>query len=221
MGERHIHQLIVLGNGFDLSCGLRSDFASYLSCRRNEIENGSIGSNVWDVYLAALAAGPADWTDIESAIAMMVSEGPDGPAIVDALVDSQKEREDAVTDCGLDRQRLQETLGAIRSLCKAEMISSDAAVGCLLEELHQYEREFAQYLAFDVYRATGYETLAKQTFAWLRDEGVPSQDECRLFTTVLSFNYTDPLGANDADYGVIHYRNIHGSLSNENIVFWD
>lgn len=209
----------MLGNGFDLSCGLRSDFASYLSYRRDEVENGSVGGNVWDVYLAALAAGPADWTDIESAIAMMVSEGPNGPAVVDVLVDPQKEQEDAVADCGLDRQSLKETLSAIRSLCKDEMISSDAAVGCLLEELHQYEREFAQYLAFDVYRATGYETLAKQTFAWLRDDGVPSQDECRLFTTVLSFNYTEPLGANDADYGVIHCRNIHGSLSDENIVF--
>ena len=171
MGERRIHQLIVLGNGFDLSCGLRSDFASYLSYRRDEIEKGFVDSNVWDVYLAALAAGPADWTDIESAIAMMVSEGPNGPAVVDVLVDSQKEQEDAVADCGLDRQRLKETLSAIRSLCKAEMISSDAAVGCLLEELHQYEREFAQYLAFDVYGVTGYETLAKQTFAWLRDDG--------------------------------------------------
>lgn len=219
MGERRIHQLIVLGNGFDLSCGLRSDFASYLSYRWDEIENGFVDSNVWDVYLAALVAGSADWTDIESAIAMMVSEGPNGPAIVDSLVDSQKEQEDVVTDCGLDRQELQETLSAIRSLCKVEMISSDVAVGCLLEELHRYERAFSKYLAFDVCGATGYEPLAKQTFAWLRDDGVPSQDECLLFTTVLSFNYTEPLGVNDADYGVIHYRNIHGSLSDENIIF--
>lgn len=146
-------------------------------------------------------------------------EGPNGSAAVDALVDSQKDQEDAVTDCGLDGQRLKETLSAIRSLCKDEMISADAAVGCLLEELHQYERGFAQHLAFDLCGATGYEPLAKQTFAWLRDDGVPSQFECCLYTTVLSFNYTEPLGANDADYGAIHYRNIHGSLSGENIIF--
>ena len=51
-----MHQLIILGNGFDLACGLKSKFSDFYSNRTNG--TNSIESipedkrNAWDVVLS-------------------------------------------------------------------------------------------------------------------------------------------------------------------------
>ena len=84
------HQLLILGNGFDISCGLRSRFSDFFEDRVHALENvGDIEGDelvafcadkhltVWDLILASRHAIPggymeANWCDVESAIAMVV-----------------------------------------------------------------------------------------------------------------------------------------------------
>ena len=66
------HQLIIVGNGFDLECGLPSGFSDYINARNKEInecendESLSYTLTIWDTILQGMPN--ANWCDIEGAI---------------------------------------------------------------------------------------------------------------------------------------------------------
>lgn len=67
-----MHQLIILGNGFDLTCGLKSKFSDFYNNRTNGTK--SIESipeyerNVWDLILSETGQSDPLWCDIERLI---------------------------------------------------------------------------------------------------------------------------------------------------------
>lgn len=70
------HQLVVIGNGFDLECGLASGFSSFFKARETTFEkpvNGQGLGNlvftetIWDKVLSSME--DSNWCDIEGAIA--------------------------------------------------------------------------------------------------------------------------------------------------------
>ncbi|MGO5500890.1 AbiH family protein [Paratractidigestivibacter faecalis] len=72
------HQLIVIGNGFDLECGLPSSFADFIKARNNffaedkpKPENLSFTKTIWDEILQNDRG--SNWCDIEGAIAKWVA----------------------------------------------------------------------------------------------------------------------------------------------------
>ncbi len=72
------HQLVVIGNGFDLECKLKSSFASFISARKRAFEQEENGEsnplgfkrNLWDVILESMDGD--HWADVEGAIAHWV-----------------------------------------------------------------------------------------------------------------------------------------------------
>ena len=84
------HQLIVIGNGFDLACGLESDFEDFFTprmealkaCRKRQgdarfEQMAASGLTAWDIVLSASYPGFArkgrvDWCDVEGAIERVV-----------------------------------------------------------------------------------------------------------------------------------------------------
>lgn len=84
------HQLLIIGNGFDISCGLRSRFSDFFEGRiltleaADNLEGDELVKfcadkhlTVWDLILASRHAIPgghmkANWCDVESAIAAAV-----------------------------------------------------------------------------------------------------------------------------------------------------
>lgn len=84
------HQLLIIGNGFDISCGLRSRFSDFFEGRiltleaADNLEGDELAKfcvdkhlTVWDLILASRRAIPggymkANWCDVESAIAAAV-----------------------------------------------------------------------------------------------------------------------------------------------------
>ena len=68
------HQLIVIGNGFDLECGLASSFADFMRARNHAFEDGETDKEnrygftrtIWDAILESL--GDVNWCDVEGAI---------------------------------------------------------------------------------------------------------------------------------------------------------
>ena len=87
---RQEHQLIIIGNGFDLSCGLPSGFLSFFNPRLEKLKmlDGStsgelvgrcrdLGLTAWDMLLATIrkrleGADLGNWCDVESDISMVV-----------------------------------------------------------------------------------------------------------------------------------------------------
>ncbi|BBH50847.1 hypothetical protein Pcatena_14340 [Parolsenella catena] len=72
------HQLVVIGNGFDLECKLKSSFTSFISARNRVLEQEGnsesnplgIKRNLWDVILGSMDGD--HWADVEGAIARWV-----------------------------------------------------------------------------------------------------------------------------------------------------
>lgn len=89
------HQLVILGNGFDLACGLRSSFSEFFSPRVAEIKTidpkddkkwvaGVVarGYTAWDLILSSLKELAGDgsevvWCNVEAAIAEVVQTSGD------------------------------------------------------------------------------------------------------------------------------------------------
>lgn len=70
-----MHQLIVLGNGFDLACGLRSRFSDFYRTRYDDSGKKFIGKGretAWDVILSSENAD-SPWCNIEDAVAEWVA----------------------------------------------------------------------------------------------------------------------------------------------------
>lgn len=72
-------QLIILGNGFDRACGLKSSFTDFSSWRQNQIDCCNLSDpnlNAYDIILNECNDGAALWSDIESAMqALLVGKG--------------------------------------------------------------------------------------------------------------------------------------------------
>lgn len=84
----YFNQLIILGNGFDLECGLNSQFKDYFATRESKpwlnchngspwrgSENPKDPENVWDhIFQYEKANSPKTWTDVESIISKWVTK---------------------------------------------------------------------------------------------------------------------------------------------------
>ncbi len=100
MEETPCHQLIVLGNGFDLECGLPSRFSDFFAPRRAllDVDDEAVhaaGEKSWGTYLAArgitawdIALAKAEdalWCDIEGAISYWVQPPKTGDAPMERI----------------------------------------------------------------------------------------------------------------------------------------
>lgn len=70
----------MIGNGFDLECGLISSFSSFVKARKNEFDNLNREQNVgaptftetiWDAILSSMR--DSNWFDIEGAISEWIA----------------------------------------------------------------------------------------------------------------------------------------------------
>lgn len=160
-----------------------------------------------------------NWADVESAIATAVAGDTNRASLIDDMLDLQNREGCPRTAYAEGRRDLDGLLRMVEVACGSDNLDRETVINCFLKKLTEYEESFVDYLDREVGSKRSYDERAKRLFAWLRDDGVPSQNKCRLYTTVLSFNYTDPLGSSDNNYGVVHYNNIHGSLNDNNAIF--
>ena len=228
-------QLVVIGNGFDSACQLKSDFVSFFTPRleklqsieRIGISNGkSVGSQlreagltVWDIILSDRSGD--NWCDIEAAIAKWIR--PCKPPHFIDLLDSIFALE--FNDRAWQRSLLpqESTENHVRNyLIEGKFgledgYSRDKFNKLLLDELHRLEEAFDTYLTKQVEETPRYPEDARQLLHDLIKRGVPSEEDYRIERSVLSFNYTGPKEMG-CDFDGIPYVNIHGRLG-EGIIF--
>ena len=230
------HQLLIIGNGFDLECGLRSRFIDFFSSRiktdqRDFTEDDddavhaleelvSAFPTTWDLILRNKQ--DANWFDIEKTIEMWVSGNI--PEVTKISYWSNPG----------PYYRPDEDHEIIASYCKKrlskidEWISTDSVLALFTDDLHLLEQQFASYLRQQTCSSepvceqmANYYQTAPRNLQTLLSENLPSTPEHLLSYSVLSFNYTGPFELPTKESGqCIAYTNIHGLCrEGEEIVF--
>lgn len=230
-------QLLVIGNGFDLACNLKSDFGSFFKPRFEKvqaIERAGLfdgksvgfrwreaGLTVWDIILSDRSGD--NWYDVEATIAKWVRphKPPHFVDLLDSIFalefnDKAWQRSLLPNDSTERRVRryLIEGQFALENNYSRDMLNT-----LLLNELHRLEDAFDAYLTEQVEKTSQYPEDARQLLYDLLKRGIPSEEDYRAELSVLSFNYTglremERDNKNDA----IPYVNIHGRLG-EGIIF--
>jgi hypothetical protein len=227
------HQLVVIGNGFDLECKLRSSFASFIGARKRAFkqeENGEpnplgFKRNLWDVILESMDGDR--WADVEGAIARWVV--PMGwedtnsefwqssiDKTIDVLRDISRGRKSTFDSKSIpDKVALYLSSGSSR---KAGLWSKEKLLAFSRNELKRFENEFSAYLSQAVKDQPDYRVNAYNLMEELLTQGRPSKEDYNIEESVLSFNYTHPIESLHFEEHGTSYINIHGRLGGE-IVF--
>lgn len=219
------HQLIIVGNGFDLECGLPSSFSDYINARNKQINEGKGGDSlsytltIWDAVLAGMPN--ANWCDIEGAISNWMA--PDGvePLSEDTLFAKclnilinfnptvyNPNNVEEVVALQLYR-RFPDYLGTW---------TNSLLLDITMKDLHILEEEFAKYLQGAVSKSDDYKDRASKLMVELMLYERPREEEYDVRESILSFNYTRAVNNFRSEEHAINYVNVHGRLGGE-IVF--
>lgn len=149
-------QLIILGNGFDLSCGLKSSFQDFLYWRRLVIDTGGAPDselNAFDIILGMSENEHSQWADVESAMQDLFIGDVGHESLLDTIYNDSFAFSYELIDNGstqhFDSQHpLCQLTKTKMALERAPM--KDVFVTFLREELARYETSFCQYLQQEV-----------------------------------------------------------------------
>lgn len=217
-----IHQLIILGNGFDLTCGLKSKFSDFYSNRTNgtnSIETIPENKrNAWDVVLSEIRENDPLWCNIESLISAYVFQEGGSGSILDSMY--------GLTGLAIDISgpnpplRPKDVLYEfVSARLGKEYVSQKELTNFLLTSLKDFEHIFASYLEEQVDNNKKYGEKAVEYYAAIRNACIDKAQQKNYETSILNFNYTTPLKSEDQQLGIVAVRNIHGSLDRTDTIF--
>ena len=224
------HQLVIIGNGFDLACGLKSDFKNFFEPRLERLQaiehegfsdGKSAGSRLreagltaWDIILTDRSGD--NWYDVEGAIARWVRpQNP--PRHLDLLnnffsleFNSKNWQYDLLSEHSAEKHvRSYLIEGGFRL---EDEYSREKLDKLMLDELHRLEDQFDAYLTKQVEQTPQYPKTARQLLWEIIKRGMPNEDDFRPDLSVLSFNYTGPKEMKFNNNRAVSYVNIHGKL---------
>ena len=239
-------QLLVVGNGLDLYCGLASGFSDFFEPRRKllrcvefkaahwvqgwEDYLANNGLTAWDIILEVNSYNkpdPKNWNDIETTIADWITP-------IEHIRDEMSfvtENKHLKGICsalagsdGLYRPSDRYSEGAIARFLiyvyGSITWNHEVLLEKLLDQLHKLEAEFSTYLRDKIDTTEGYpEKLSRVLHELVFDE-ISEIDKYALEHSILSFNYTIANRfLSDEGFGAIdHYVNIHGNIHNETVI---
>lgn len=226
-------QLVVIGNGFDLECKLKSSFSSFISARKQAFEQEENGEpnplgfkrNLWDVILESMDGD--HWADVEGAIARWVV--PMGwkdtnsefwqssiDKTIGVLRDISRGKKSTFDSKSIpDKAALYLSDGSSQ---KAGQWNKEKLLELTRNELKRFENEFSAYLSQAVKDQPDYRVNAYNLMKELLTQSRPSKGDYNIEESVLSFNYTHPIESLHSEEHETSYINIHGRLGGE-IVF--
>ncbi|MBR3158801.1 MAG: hypothetical protein IKF14_06815 [Atopobiaceae bacterium] len=242
------HQLIIVGNGFDIECGLNSQFSSFFASRFKDIDNindyeetawsaavEKAGLTAWDFILRR--SSDSDWCDIEEAIKRWVVTPRTGLPVnerVHKTVGATRKYPFARHPYALSGNRLiseeNDDAYVYGNVCrriwmligptKVESFGQKELFPILRSELGLLERAFEEYLRKEVASKPDYQIKSRDLFEELARDGFPSPRHGIVDTSVLTFNYTNPFTDRMVGPGLDddNVVNIHGHLNGE-IIF--
>ncbi len=240
------HQLIILGNGFDLECGLESRFADFFKPREQLLEGWlctqpdehvrsvkkmiDSGLTAWDLILVHDFEN--DWCDIEAEIAAWVLNEVDesGTGHLDSTLDAINGRHILFGSDGPVGIRYSETdyTYPCVNVDVADyflVATSDALkrnfdkaelLDFLMIELCKLEKQFMEYLSSKVSDET-YQHNCNELFYKILNDDLPDDEDFVIEHSVLDFNYTKPCW-DSTPRNDAQIINIHGHLEGDIII---
>ena len=224
------HKLVIIGNGFDLECGLPSGFGKFIEDRRSFFEDGgaSIGrelgyytETIWDAILASY--GDENWSNIEGAISKWVTSskyvtGAGSTGVAQTCAEFNRKAYDAVqSDYPIKESKTTAYLRKSYSDSSSEM-NEKRLLQISRDELTVLEKDFSRYLSDAVNACADYFNSASSLMKKMLRLELPSQKDYILSGSILSFIYTRPRWMYTLDGDPVSQVNVHGSLGDE-IVF--
>lgn len=215
-------QLLIIGNGFDLSCGLRSSFKDFIGWRFNHLENkdGVCKPNIWDVVFKNNSKTDANWCDIESAIAGWAG-GMHSAAITMLLDKAESPKRWWFKNKYHNNPHNDEEFRFA-----ADAIGIEGALDIaqhyryLIQSLRSLETSFVSYMNEALSCSDSYQNNAFSIAYNLLFGDNDDADYSAFNVSLLNFNYTEPLSPSMLD--ALHIdieRNIHGKLNSNEIIF--
>jgi hypothetical protein len=211
--------LLVIGNGFDLQCGLKSSYTNFFEWLRQDTSRAN--NNLWAVHFLNTTLKGELWIDVEDGILRALSTGDKGVIPIDYWI---KEADNYFKSPNHLRPYYSTTIKESRYIVEhtiAKNVSQEFG-SCFsyywfLDELRAFECQFSAYLKCEVANNANY---------------LPNVDKLMKMMTdgkkvnVISFNYTNPF---KFDYSkadeikisdmVSTVSNVHGTYEDENIIF--
>lgn len=235
------HQLVVLGNGFDLECGLRSRFSDFMAERLIKMEPDNFAFETWIAFLQDSQLTVWDfilrdkydqnWFDIEQAIADLIYDISDAnnrrnrtARLLLAKINSFPFQSGGMTYIKDGRKFLEKDsqeayFGDISRVYharyqsrKVEQIDARDIAIFLKEELTLFENEFANYLIGETNGNQSYFQTCNSFLSRIDEDEKPGNDEYETETGILNFNYTDPFFIRPYDISIGSKVNIHGQI---------
>lgn len=232
------HQLVILGNGFDLECGLHSKFIDF-ACPRLSIIDSNSGSvfkktnqfvtnhdlTVWDLILYNEPQN--NWSDIESAIERWITtrntDVETSCAIIANILNNQKDGlvNTFLSSFSSDTAKTQKLVARfLRPLFETQHTwTASEVANILFSELNKLESAFSDYLCREVSRNENYAQSALDLLDRMLVTELPDEAYNDVTASLLDFNYTNPLiGVANPSKPYSGKRpfptlvNIHGSL---------
>lgn len=222
------HQLIVIGNGFDLECGLASSFSDsdFVKARTVDFEKADHGQiaedvlftkTIWDVILPSM--GDANWCDIEGSIADWIApKNREGKSSKSKFEKTLHKLANPTGTYDPDKAEDSVALFLEMRYQHHEPWNSENLLQITREDLAKLESDFDRYLSDEVETSKGYKEKVSELMSEIILGQRPSNDEYDVEESILSFNYTRAVNQFRSDEHDTEYVNIHGRLGGE-IVF--
>ena len=239
-------QLIIVGNGFDLQCQLKSGFgdffkprfdliASIPDCKRETWQRlvDDSGLTLWDFILEANI--DSLWCDIEGTIERWVlsasASGSQTPSPINNAVEFFKtcpftdgacvlvngRRESEQDDESHMYGNMARYAWALHPEIANDGYNHEQFMAFLRKELTKLEHAFGEYLKNEVETNKGYAESCKRLYQAIEQDGKKAGDDYDTSTSVLSFNYTDVIERFFDGGEEGVFVNIHGKLGGEMI----
>lgn len=241
LSKREWRQLIILGNGFDLQCGLRSTFRDFFTHRFQKIQKiQDCGPKTWERVLTEndltiwdfilQSEIDSSWFDVEASIENWVllqdSSGKEA-SLPEKAVEGIKENPFSYGEV-LQPSDFKSEEVLLGNIARYIWISDNKIekskyerknfVELLKKDLKRLEEAFAAYLTEEVNNNTDYAKKSREFYKQIESDGKKREEDYAVSTSVLSFNYTNSIEQNfdGGEYGA--FVNIHGKLGEE-IIF--
>ncbi|EOI55480.1 AbiH family protein [Enterococcus gilvus] len=254
--------LLVIGNGFDLTCRLKSSYTDYFNSKFPEnlkksldsliplfetfyfksvddndlnfnvyslgLEESTLygvpdGINIWDLIIYYGIKGlPDKWSDVESRILEFLVYNPeiDGPKQNIPNFSQLKgpmQSSDKLFD-GKEYSSYFYSQLINFAAAKFKLPNPSNSKGILLSELKKFEDHFTKYL-LGLTNDDGSYSFTRNADELLHAIVNQAASSHTSSQAVLSFNYTTPLSSSELANMQMNWRNIHGQLADNNIIF--
>ncbi|MCL2386396.1 MAG: bacteriophage abortive infection AbiH family protein [Defluviitaleaceae bacterium] len=206
--------LLIIGNGFDLQCGLQTNYEHFFSwLKTSEHRN----KNLWAVHFLNNMPEGQDWVNIEESLQNAINRKSwrRGHSLFGKWIDDAQEMKRSYGDYAIREENAVAHYIATHTKNPSKSLPQETTPYWFLDELIAFERLFSEFLSKQVSDNDNYIPNAAKLLDKLLDE-----EDKRV--SIVNFNYTKPFkfSENDKYINVINsVENVHGAYDEDNIIF--